>query len=153
MRFPYRDVGRRDRPDEPPLLRPYVTLRVIGLSDHAPTVGLLDTGADVTTLSTDFIAAIDVHIKRGDGDVFRGADGKAFEVLYGTIDIELTSGGRSIVHRWAARVAFSDRPMGAGIILGHEGFLEYFCAHFHGPERHVSLRPRKLFPPHCMPVR
>ena len=154
MKFNYRP--HRDKKDSlhaPPSYRPVIPARIIGLRSSAVVSGLLDTGSEATLFDESYISLLDVHIKAGDEEVFQAADGTRFLVSFGMIDIELATPRRRTVHRWSARVGFMKRPKGAGSLFGHEGFLEYFSASFHGPELRVTLTPIPPLPLACMPVK
>jgi hypothetical protein len=114
-------------------------------------MGLPDTGAEQTLLDSSFIELLDVHIRAGDYEIFKGVSGSPFLVSYGVIDIELTAPKLKTVYKWSAKVGFMKRPHSEGAIFGHDGFLEYFLASFNGVQHHVTLSPRKRFRPPCMP--
>jgi len=152
VRFRYRRFREtNDPPGAPARVKLSIPARVIGLSSAACLFGLLDTGSELTLLDKSFIDVLDVHIRPGDYDECYGASGKRFDVCYGVVDVELANPRRTTVYRWSARVGFMQRPHGGGAIFGYEGFLEYFLVSFHGPKQHITLSPRKDFPPPCMP--
>jgi hypothetical protein len=154
VRFPYRAFRVRGAPSNAPeevCFRPSILARVVGLSKDAVLYGLLDTGAELTLFDSSYVDLLDVHIKPGDYETLRSVSGHRFRVYFGIVDIELANRSRITAYRWHARVGFTNRPSGEGAIFGHEGFLEYFCASFHGPKRHVNLVPRAALPLPCMP--
>ena len=130
-----------------------IPARIIGLSNSASVFGLLDTGSEATLLDVSYISLLNVHIALGDREVLIAANWMEILAYFGVIDIELATPRRRTVHRWSARVGFMKRPRGEGALFGHEGFLEYFSASFHGPGLRVTLTPIPPLPLACMPVK
>jgi len=152
VRFPYREFRVSNAlPDVPGQFRPSILARVVGLSGDMLLYGLLDTGSELTLFDLSLIDLLDVHIKPGDYETGVSVSGQHFRIYYGVVDIELANSRRTTVYRWHARVGFMKRRTGEGAIFGHEGFLQYFCASFHGPKLHVNLVPRVSLPLPCMP--
>jgi hypothetical protein len=60
--------------------------------------------------------------------------------------LELSQPGAAI--RWRTRLYFADFPDDSeqAVILGHEGFLDYFTATFDGERCFVELEPNDMIP-------
>lgn len=124
--------------------RPILQVRVIGLQDEIPLLGLLDTGASECVIPYEVHEAVRADMNPYDIGPIVDYAGEEHFVRYGTIDLEIPC--KSGFLRWSARVAF-DEDRKDEALWGHAGFLEYFNATFNGPEKHFTLRLRGLSPP------
>jgi len=113
-----------------------IGIQMFGPAEHHELEGLVDTGADDTLVPERFLSRLGVIIAPGDYAMIGGIDGTGSLVRYGTIDLAIPelNGG----YRWSARVGFHP---GEKLILGHNGFLEYFTSKFNGRGRHLTLMP------------
>jgi len=73
----------------------------------------------------------------------KGFTGTPQVVTYATVNLAILLKNRPYV--WSAKVGFIQGRDGEAL-WGHIGFLQYFNASFHGPERHFTLRPKADFP-------
>jgi hypothetical protein len=125
-------------------------VRVIGLRAEIDLWGVLDTGAVECVLPYEVHEAVEAARRSDDLGALGGFAGPPRVLEYGTVDLEVLLKGRP--YRWSAKVAF-DRERAGEALWGHIGFLEYFNATFHGPERHFTLRLKGLLRPPVMPSR
>src|SRR5579883_2408180 len=140
-RFPYEKIQASPSFADPVpfIYRPTIPLTIYGLTKVYLTKGLLDTGAEETILPRSLLDGreLDPAIRMGEVDELRGADGRLFEVTYGTVDLAVKL--RRKTYRWHAKVAFH---VGRNeVLLGDAGFLRYFVATFNRPALYTTLKP------------
>jgi hypothetical protein len=150
MRFPYQVYEVDPTPADPrrEVERPSLKVRVLGLVGDIDSWGVLDTGADECVLPAGIFSAIGAAHRSGEVGIVADFAGRRRALAYGTVDLEIRIKNRP--YRWHAKVAFVEDRDEA--IWGRAGFLQFFNATFHGPERHFTLRLKGHLPPKIMPV-
>ena len=105
----------------------------------------MDTGADNTILPERVARVLGIPLVRGTGPAARAFGGQEIALSYADVDLELVHADESL--RWLAHVYFlagdADEET---IILGHQGFLDYFTATFIGEECALELKPNSYLP-------
>lgn len=148
MIFEYSSVLVRDAETGDPglILRPEVSIRVIGPADERLLWALVDTGADNTILPMSVAEQCGIATVNGTGPMLEAYGGQKITTRFGNIAFELRAG--SDVIRWQARVQFFDfdSPEQESIVLGHADFLDYFTATFDGLEGILTLLPNEELP-------
>ena len=138
IRFPYKSFpvrGTRSGSYDT-LYRPIIPIRVFGPAGRDSDLGWVDTGADDTLLPDKLIGLLGISLDPADHSIIVGIAGSMMVVRYGIVDLEIPGAGGG--YRWSAWVGFHAGPK---IVLGHNGFLEYFTASFNGRSRHLTLTP------------
>jgi len=148
MRFPYTlcIVPSIDSGEEIVLLRPEIPIRVHGPAAHADVLALVDTGADNSIFPLSVAEDLGIKTTRGKGPGATAYGGQQIALSFAEVVLELSQHG--LVIRWRTRFYFADFPDDAekAVILGHEGFLDYFTATFDGEGCFVELQPNDLIP-------
>ena len=148
MRFPYslNIAPSIDTGDEIVLLRPEIPLRIYGPVGEADLLALVDTGADNSILPLSIAVDLGIQTTAGQGPGAAAFGGQQIALSFAEVVLELAQDDVSI--RWRARLYFADfsDETEKAIILGHEGFLDYFTATFIGEDCVLELVPNKLIP-------
>jgi hypothetical protein len=146
MRFPYtlNVVPSIDTGDEIVLLRPEVPLRIYGPLGHVDVLALVDTGADNSILPLAIASDLAIKTMPGKGPGATAFGGQRIALSFAEVEIEPTEDGNAI--RWRARLYFADFPDEKAVVLGHEGFLDYFTATFIGEDCVLNLEPNDNIP-------
>jgi len=148
MKFPYtlNIVPSIETGDEIVLLRPEVPLRVYGSTGHIDLLALVDTGADSSVFPLSIARDLGIETTRGTGPGATAFGGQRIALSFADVVLELSQDDTDI--RWLARVHFADFPDGneTAVIVGHEGFLDYFTATFIGAECVLDLQPNDDIP-------
>jgi hypothetical protein len=101
---------------------------------------LVDTGADNTILPESIADVLGIPLQKCKGPSATAFGGQEIALSFADIELELVHPDRSF--RWETRVFFvsggSDKE---AIILGHQGFLDYFIATFDADQCAVDLQP------------
>lgn len=97
-------------------------------------LGLVDTGSDFTLLPSGLAEALGTALSSGTPTSISGVDGEEFAALSGTVELELRRRGSSL--RWQTPVYFADQEY---VLLGNQGFLEFFVATFDWAKRVLTL--------------
>jgi hypothetical protein len=146
MRFPYtlHIVPSIDTGDEIVLLRPEIPLRVYGPVGHIDVLALVDTGADNSILPLSVAADLGMETTPGKGPPATAFGGQRISLSFAEVVLELSQDGNVV--RWRARLYFADFPNEKAVVLGHEGFLDYFTATFIGEDCVLDLEPNDSIP-------
>lgn len=149
MRFPYSVnlVPSIDSGDEIVLLRPEIPLRVHGPNGAASVYALVDSGADNCIFPLSMAELLGIAVTPGLGPAAMAFGGQRIGLSFADVEIEIIDEeGESL--RWMARLYFTDLSQHAesAVIVGHEGFLDYFVATFDGKECELSLQPTDEIP-------
>jgi len=148
MRFPYTlSLARSiDSGDEIVLLRPEIPVRVYGPAGAAEMLALVDTGADSSILPLSIAHDLGIETIPGKGPAATAFGGQQIALSFAEVDLELSQDDDVI--RWRGRLYFADFPDATEktVILGHEGFLDYFTATFDGENCVVILEPNDSIP-------
>jgi hypothetical protein len=148
MRFQYtlNVVPSIETGEEIVLLRPEIPLRLYGPAGHIDLIALVDTGADNSIFPMSIARELGIETKFGGGPGATAFGGQRIALSFGEVILELSQDG-SVV-RWRARVHFAELPddTETAVIVGHEGFLDYFTAIFVGAECILELQPNEDLP-------
>ncbi len=147
MRFDYTGVisASADTGDPIVIFRPEVRIRVHGPNGSGDFLALEDTGADNTILPESVARALGIPVVPGQGPAARAFGGQEISLSYADVELELVHADGAL--RWFARVYF----LGGGaeeetLVLGHQGFLDYFTATFIGEDYALDLEPNSHLP-------
>jgi hypothetical protein len=91
-------------------------------------------------------ADLGIETTPGQGPGATAFGGQQIALSFAEVVLELTQDATSI--RWRARLYFADflNNVENAIILGHEGFLDYFTATFIGEDCVLELAPNNRIP-------
>ena len=127
------------------LFRPEVGMRVHGPGGSRDFLALVDTGADNTILPESIAHDLDIPVHPCQGPAATAFGGQQITLSYADVELELVHDDGNL--RWFPRVYFvcgdADQET---IILGHQGFLDYFTATFDGEDCTVNLQPNSYLP-------
>jgi hypothetical protein len=128
-----------DSGDEVIIFRPEVPLRVHGPGGSAVYMALVDTGADNTILPLSIAKELKIDTDRAKGPRATAFGGQPIALLYADLPLEISEGGVTL--RWHARVHFFDFPKAEleTLVVGHQGFLDFFTALFEGGTMTLTL--------------
>lgn len=126
MKFPYLGFAPSDEAkSRAEVIRPIVPLILRGSRGTFRRFGLVDTGSDYTLVPTWIADVIGVDLPPAATSLITGIEGTAIETRTAPVEMELRS--RSQSYRWRGLAHFADQDY---VLLGNEGFLEYFVATF-----------------------
>lgn len=147
MRFSYREYVSQfpGTADYRLILRPVITVRIVGPKAQARWDALVDTGADETLLPLSVAKLLKVEFLEGTSEA-AGITGDKLTIHYGDVEFEISAGDETT--KWRTTVGFvefgtKDEEM---IVLGHGGCLDYFTATFDGERAELELTPNALLP-------
>ena len=128
------------------ILRPEVLLRIHGPNGTENHYALVDTGADNTILPNSVAQRLGIATTKCRGPEARAFGGQRISLTFSDVVLELTDDGSSI--RWEARVFFADTEPESEdtVILGHQGFLDFFTATFDGDDCSIEVQPNSTLP-------
>ena len=147
MRFDYTAIlsFASDTGDAIVIFRPEVRIRVRGANGSADFLALVDTGADNTILPEAVARDLGIPLKTGRGPAATAFGGQEIVLSFADVELEVVHPDGNL--RWLARVYFvSDDASQETLILGHQGFLDYFTASFDGEECTLELEPNRHVP-------
>lgn len=150
-RFAYTEIrshptyGDRSRS----IWRPMVPISVRGLTGRIDVKALVDTGAIETLLPMSIWNEVEPAHREGEVGELAAANGTVILVKYGTVDLGIKLGKTH--YWWSALVGFTEARNES--VLGDAGFLRYFAASFHRPDRFLTIRRVRPLPGACMPAR
>lgn len=147
MRFDYSAIlsSAPDIGDAVVIFRPEVRIRVHGPNGAGDFLALVDTGADNTILPEAIANDLGIPLKAGTGPAATAFGGQAIALSYADVELELMHADGDL--RWSARVFFvADDTNQETLILGHQGFLDYFTATFDGENCVLELKPNPHLP-------
>ena len=135
-----------DSGEEVIIFRPEVPLCIHGPSGSANYMALVDTGADNTILPLAIAHELGITTHKSKGPSATAFGGQEIPLSYADVELELSQDETSL--RWRARVQFFDFPdaQSEALIVGHEGFLDFFTAIFDGEQTTLDLRPNGDIP-------
>ena len=142
MRFDYTGlVSLAPDTGEPTVIfRPEIRITVHGPHASGEFVGLVDTGADNTVLPESVAHSLGIPLIPGKGPAAQAFGGQQLSLSYGEVALEL--GGHGGPLRWRTQAYFvAGGNNDETIVLGHQGFLEYFTATFVGEDFSLDLTP------------
>lgn len=127
------------------VFRPEITIRLHGPNGSDDLDALVDTGADNTIFPESIARNLGVQLLRATGPAAQAFGGQRIDLWYADVELELVHSGGSL--RWLAQVYFrADEVDDETVILGRDGFLEYFTATFIGDEFALDLQPNSYLP-------
>lgn len=128
------------------ILRPIVTIRVIGPTAEARWDALVDTGADETLFPLSLAEVLGVELDHELTSEAAGISGDRLKIYYGAVELKIESGQDVIA--WRTVVGFVDFGSSRDevIILGHGGCLDFFTAVFDGERAELELLPNSSLP-------
>ncbi|MEX2316243.1 MAG: hypothetical protein WD669_03760 [Pirellulales bacterium] len=129
------------------IFRPEVSIRVIGTDVVRVYDALVDTGADNIIFPLSIARELKIATKIALGPSATTFGGEQIPLTYADIPLELSQ--NEVALRWLARVYFFDFPEGQPetLVVGHEGFLNFFTAIFDGEQTLLNLEPNPDFQP------
>jgi len=147
MRFDYTCIvsSAPDTGDAIVIFRPEVRITVHGPNGSGDFLALVDTGADNTILSESIARVLGIPLIPGKGPGAQAFGGQDLDLSYADAELELLHAEGGL--RWPARVYFlAGDAEEETLILGHQGFLDYFTATFIGEECALHLEPNSYLP-------
>lgn len=123
------------------ILRPIVTIRIIGPKAEARWDALVDTGADETLFPLSLAEVLGVELNHELTSEAAGISGDRLKIYYGEVELQIESGQDVVA--WQTVVGFVDFGSSRDevIILGHGGCLDFFTAVFDGEKAELELLP------------
>ncbi len=146
MRFDYTAIlsSAPDTGEPMVVFRPEVRVIVRGPNGSGEFRALVDTGADNTIMPDTVARALGIPLTPGKGPAAKAFGGQEIALCYADVGLELVHPAESL--RWLARVYFVAAGEDDTLILGHDGFLEYFTATFLGEGCVLELEPNRYLP-------
>lgn len=147
MRFDYTGLisAAPDTGEAIVVFRPEVRIRLHGPNGSEDFLALVDTGADNTILPESVARAVGIRLVPGKGPAARAFGGQEIALSYADVDLELIHADEPL--RWRDRIYFLAGPADEEtLILGHQGFLDYFTATFVGEDCALELVPNSYLP-------
>lgn len=128
------------------ILRPVVTIRVIGANADARWDALVDTGADETLFPLSLAEALGIELDQQMTSEAAGISGEVLKVHYGDVELHIETEQEDVA--WKTMVGFVDFGSASEevIILGHGGCLDFFTASFDGEKAELELVPNSALP-------
>ncbi|MBX3452309.1 MAG: hypothetical protein KF777_22325 [Planctomycetaceae bacterium] len=128
------------------ILRPIVTIRIIGPKAEARWDALVDTGADETLFPLSLAEVLGVELNHELTSEAAGISGDRLKIYYGEVEVQIESGQDVVA--WQTVVGFVDFGSSRDevIILGHGGCLDFFTAVFDGEKAELELLPNSSLP-------
>lgn len=119
--------------------RPVAPIEILGDRNSLKLFALIDTGADFTLLPMEVAKFLGIPLAAGSSVSMTGVGGSTIQAYPATVDLTLTQGRESL--RWHARVHFAEQD---NLLLGNEGFLEFFIATFDWAAKTIDLAPNSM---------
>lgn len=147
MRFSYTGLISLapDTGEPTAIFRPEIPITLYSPLGSRGILALVDTGADNTIFPEAAARVLGIPLVEARGPAARVFGGQAISLSYADVEVEVVHSGG--VWRWRPQVFFM--AMGADdetVVLGHQGFLEYFTALFIGDECVLDLVPNADLP-------
>jgi hypothetical protein len=135
-----------DTGEEVLIFRPEVPLRIHGPEESALYMALVDTGADNTILPQSIARELKIATTKAKGPGATAFGGQQLALSFADVQLEIVDDTRA--RRWPARVYFFEFLGGQPetVVVGHEGFLDYFTTIFHGDQLVLDIEPNGEFP-------
>ncbi len=148
MKFPYSAFlsPAPDTGEEVIIFRPEVPLRIFGANGSAVYMALVDTGADNTILPLSIARELKIITHQAKGPGATAFGGEQIPLSYSDVELEISDEPTSL--RWHARVQFFDFPDAEPemLVVGHQGFLDFFTAVFDGAQMTLDLDSNEDMP-------
>jgi hypothetical protein len=127
------------------IFRPEVRIKVHGPKGSSDFLALVDTGADNTILPESIARDLGIPLIPCTGPAATAFGGQEITLSYADVELELVHPDETL--RWLARVYFvAEDAEKETLILGHQGFLDYFIAMFIGEECALDLQANSYLP-------
>jgi predicted aspartyl protease len=128
------------------ILRPVMTIRVVGPNADARWDALVDSGADETLFPLSLADVLGVELDQELVSEAAGISGDRLKIQYGDVELRIESDTETVA--WKTTVGFVDFGSARDevIILGHGGCLDFFTAIFDGENAELELIPNALLP-------
>ncbi|MBS0262692.1 MAG: hypothetical protein JSS02_12130 [Planctomycetes bacterium] len=130
-----------DTGEEIVVFRPEIPIRVYGPKGHIDVMGLVDTGADNSIFPLAVARNLGIETVMGTGPGATAFGGQQIPLSSAEVVIAVSDQDGSAI-RWRAHTHFADDLAESTVILGHEGFLDFFNATFCGDDAALDLAPR-----------
>jgi hypothetical protein len=140
MKFDYTAIvsSSPDTGDPVVIFRPEVRIKIHGPKGFGDFLALVDTGADNTILPESIAQELGITSIACKGPSATAFGGQEIALSYADIELELVHPTESL--RWLARIYFfAGGDDTETLILGHQGFLDYFTATFKGEDCSLDL--------------
>ena len=147
MRFSYTTIvsAAPDTGELVVIFRPEVRITVHGPKGSGDFIALVDTGADNTILPESIARDLGIPLTAGKGPAATAFGGQEIALSYADVQLELVHPDETL--RWLARAFFvADGSDTETLILGHQGFLDYFNATFSGEDCALDLAANSYLP-------
>jgi predicted aspartyl protease len=148
MKFSYSAVvaPAPDSGEQLVIFRPEVPLTLHGPNGSRQYIALVDTGADNTILPIAVAHHFGIETVAAQGPAAVAFGGQRILLSYADVELSLSDSDATL--RWLARVFFvedaeSDEET---LVVGHQGFLDFFVAIFDGSECELELIPTVELP-------
>jgi hypothetical protein len=135
-----------DSGEEVIIFRPEVPRRIFGSTASAVYMALVDTGADNTILPLSIARELKIITRKAKGPGATAFGGQQIPLSYADVELEISDEQTSL--RWHARVHFFDFPdtEPETLVVGHQGFLDFFTAVFDGAQMTLDLDSNEDMP-------
>jgi hypothetical protein len=147
MRFDYTCIisTAADSADFVTIFRPEIEIRLHGPLGSKVFDALVDTGSDNTIFPASAARQLGIPVARTTGPPAEAFGGQEIPLSYAEVELELMHADGCL--RWPAPVHFfAEGAKEETVILGRDGFLEYFTATFIGDEFALDLQPNEYLP-------
>jgi hypothetical protein len=142
MKFAYRRyrVHMPESSQPSVVYRPVIPISISSAELRFRRFALVDTGADFTLLPASLSKPLGVAPDQSRSALMSGVGGSDLLASPAEVEFELSRGSES--YRWRTEVFFGDQDY---LLLGNEGFLEFFVATFDWTERTLQILPSAGF--------
>ncbi len=148
MKFPYSGFISRapDTGDEVVIFRPEIPLRLHGVNGFAAYLALVDTGADNSMFPLSIARELGIETNKAKGPGATAFGGQEISLSFADIALEISEQNATVC--WEARVHFFDFANSEleTLVVGHQGFLDFFVATFDGGQMTLDLQPNNDMP-------
>ena len=143
MRFSYRRYRVRHSESDPPTIvyRPVIPIDIHSNGVSIRRSALIDTGADYTLLPTAVADYLGLPLDGRHSIVMSGIGDEAISASLAEVEFELGHGQQT--RRWRTAVYVAQQNH---LLLGNEGFLEFFIATFDWANKTIDLVPNSRLP-------
>jgi predicted aspartyl protease len=118
--------------------RPAIPITIHAGGSRVERFALVDTGADLTVIPGEIASFLGIVPDRDKAIAMSGVEDAILSASPADVELEL-SRGRD-VYRWRTRVYVADQQY---VLLGTEGFLEYFVATFDWSAKTLEIMPSR----------
>ena len=127
------------------VFRPEIAICIYGPRGSKVLDALVDSGSDNTVFPGYVARELGIPVTRTTGPAAQAFGGHEVGLSYADVELELVHAEQSI--RWHTQAFFlTDDADEETVILGRDGFLEYFTATFIGDEFALELQPNSYLP-------